>query len=78
MRFLEGRESKGRKSRGEGDGSGAEGRGILAPQRRPPPPRRRRAINQDQGGLANGRVTRKSACQVQPMRGGVKSSPVSA
>lgn len=43
-----------------------------------PSPRSHRTINQGQCGLANGRETRKSACQAQPMRGGVKSSAVSA
>ena len=76
MRFLEGRRARGA-SRGEGDRSFGEGRGILTPQLRPPLPRSHRAINQGQGCLANGGVTRKSACQAQPMRGGVKSSPVS-
>ena len=38
MRLQEGRESKERKSKGEGDRSGAEGRGVLTPQAAPPLP----------------------------------------
>lgn len=39
VRFLKGREGERGASRGEGDGSFGEGRGILTPQLRPPLPR---------------------------------------
>lgn len=73
-----GEESKGSKQR-RGRPKLWRGEGHPDSPAAPPPlPRSHRAINQGQGCLANGGVTRKSACQAQPMRGGVKSSPVSA
>lgn len=60
-------------------GQGARGRGARPrSQPRPTPLGAHQAVNQGPGRWTNGLATRKSACQDQPMRRGVKSNPVRA